>query len=105
MPKRRWNKTIIIESLRSIPKSDLYSTSVKNNNGALWKAAVRHFGSWGNAVEAAGFDYEEIVRSGPRVAPNKGNGGACKFPGCDNKHHASGLCQIHYNFAKRAGQI
>ena len=105
MPKRRWNKTIIIESLKSIPKSDLYSTSVKNSDGALWKAAVRHFGSWGNAVEAAGFDYEEIVRSGPRVAPNKGNGGICKYPNCDSKHHANGLCQIHYNFAKRNGQI
>ncbi len=101
MPKRRWNKTNILESLKAIPKNKLYSTHVKNTEGALWKAAVRHFGSWGEAVIAAGYDYEEIVRGGPRVAPNKGIGGSCSFPDCDGKHHANGLCQIHYNFVKR----
>tara|TARA_Y100000310_G_scaffold333156_1_gene410110 strand:+ start:817 stop:1140 length:324 start_codon:yes stop_codon:yes gene_type:complete len=101
MPRRVWTKLLILQKIQLLPKESRYSTHVKEVNGSLWKAAVRYFGSWGEAIIEAGFNYEEIVKIGPRVAPNKGSGGTCLYPNCTSKHHASGHCQIHYNMMRR----
>jgi len=97
MPAMKWTNGKILEEIQSLGPRLCYSTYVKKNNGALWKAAQRRFGSWGTAVDAAGYDYESIIKWGPREAPNKGVGGLCTFPGCTEKHHANGLCQRHDN--------
>ena len=107
MPRYRWTDNKIVDSIKDLGQTKCYSTYVKQTNGALWKAAQRHFGSWGAAVEAAGFDYETIIRWGPREAPNKGSGGLCTYPSCDKKHHANGLCQCHdnmYRYQVRKGK-
>lgn len=54
----KWNKERVIEEIKMIPKADLWF--VYKNNIALHSAARREFGSWKKAVEAAGYDYEEI---------------------------------------------
>ena len=97
MPRYRWTDSKIIEEILKLKPENRYSTYVKSENGALWKAAERHFGSWGAAIEAAGLNYNDIIRWGPRIAPNRGKGGLCSYPNCTNVHHAGGLCQKHYN--------
>ncbi|MBT7706783.1 hypothetical protein HN747_05055 [archaeon] len=91
----KWSKELIIEEIKKIDLVNLNSTSVKASNPKLFRAAQRHFGSWGAAIAAAGFDYEKIVKWGPRTAYNKGKGGTCTFPGCSNIHHANGMCRRH----------
>ena len=103
MPRFVWTSTKIIKRILQFPADKRYSTHVKKEDGALWKAAQRHFGSWGAAIEACGLDYSKIVKWGPRVAPNIGSGGNCTYPGCLDKHHANGMCQTHDNmFRHRA---
>tara|TARA_B100001250_G_C19800742_1_gene790936 strand:- start:1078 stop:1398 length:321 start_codon:yes stop_codon:yes gene_type:complete len=100
MPKYRWTDDKIIEEILDLKPQHRYSTYVKSVNGALWKAAERHFGSWGDAIKAAGLNYDDILRWGPRIAPNRGKGGLCHHGDCTNVHHANGLCQKHYNRAR-----
>tara|TARA_Y100000034_G_scaffold129098_1_gene184921 strand:+ start:10543 stop:10875 length:333 start_codon:yes stop_codon:yes gene_type:complete len=103
MPRYVWTTSKIINKILQLPPDKRYSTYVKKEDGALWKAAQRHFGSWKNAIEACGLDYATIIRWGPRVAPNEGSGGTCTYPGCLDKHHANGMCQLHDNmFRHRA---
>jgi len=98
--RRRWNKPRIIREIQQL--EEVYSTWVKKNNNALWKAAVRYFGSWMEAVEAAGFEYSKVRRKGPtKPPPNKGVGGNCSEHGCDEPHHAKGLCKRHYTIKRR----
>lgn len=54
----KWNKKRVIEEIKKIPKKDLWF--IYKTNVALHSAARREFGSWKKAVEAAGYDYEEI---------------------------------------------
>lgn len=101
MPRRRWTKDIIIAEILSFPPDKRYSTHIKSNQEPLWKAAVRHFGSWGEAIEACGLEYEDIVRDGPRHSPaNKSNKMCCEY-GCTQKHHAKGYCHVHYNIMRK----
>jgi hypothetical protein len=100
MPKHCWTPSKILENILELPENKRYSTYVKQTNGALWKAAQRHFGSWKNAIEAADMNYEKVVKWGPRKAYNKGAGGLCTFPGCSKKHHANDLCQHHDNMMR-----
>ena len=100
LQRRKWNKPRVIDEILKLDK--LHSTYVKTTNNALWKAAVRYFDSWGKAVEAAGFDYDDIRLPGPTSSPvNKGVGGMCKIPACDSIHHAKGWCKKHYTIMTR----
>jgi len=105
MPKRRWTPDIIIASIKTLPPTGMYSAYVKSTDEPLWKAAVRYFGSWNEALEAAELPAHSIMRRKSREAPNKGQGGECKEDSCIRKHHAKGMCQIHYNQAKRRGEL
>ena len=97
MPKYRWTKDKIISHILNLKPEYRYSTYVKVHNRSLWKPAERHFGSWGDAINASGLNYDDIIRWGPRIAPNRGKGGLCSYPDCSDVHHASGMCQKHYN--------
>jgi len=60
-----WREEDIIERIRALRNAgeSLKSTNVRKNYPALYSAACRHFGSWRDAVEEAGIDYEAIRRS------------------------------------------
>lgn len=49
-----------IKQLASQSKLRITDSYLKKNNKLLYSAAINHYGSWSDAVKAAGFDYEEI---------------------------------------------
>ncbi|HOC92759.1 MAG TPA: hypothetical protein PKH33_10380 [bacterium] len=53
--KRRWNKDVIVKTIQDRMRQGkaINSEAVKSDNGALYGAANRHFGSWSEAVKAA----------------------------------------------------
>ena len=103
MPKRRWTSAIIIKEIISFASDKRHSSCVKKHREELWKAGVRHFGSWEKAIQACGLDYEEIVRPGPRTSPSNKTNKLCSNSNnnCKRKHHAKGLCHICYNIMRR----
>jgi hypothetical protein len=60
----RWSKdAIALEILRAYAAGDALSYGeVQKNNLRLLRAATRYFGSWKNAIEYAGLDYDRIRR-------------------------------------------
>lgn len=58
----KWSKEKIIEKIKELEKRevDLSAGHISKNFIALFTAATRYFGSWGEAVKAAGIDYESI---------------------------------------------
>lgn len=60
----RWNKELIGAEILHLHASgeDLSYGEMQRNNLALLRAAGRYFGSWKNAIEYAGLDYDEIRR-------------------------------------------
>ncbi|NKB25815.1 MAG: hypothetical protein GKR87_15870 [Kiritimatiellae bacterium] len=60
----------IVKSIRRRKRNKLplYSSNVNGQSGTcdrtLYEAAIRHFGSWPQAIEIAGFDYAKINRIG-----------------------------------------
>ena len=58
--QRRSQESIIAE-LQRRTQTGLSLKSGDNRGDWLYASAVKHFGSWGAAVEAAGFDYDEVV--------------------------------------------
>lgn len=57
-----WSKEAIAREIRDLHKEGeaLNYTAVEKNHLALLRAACRYFGSWRDAVEFAGLDYDEI---------------------------------------------
>ena len=102
MPRRRWTKDIIIAEILSFPPGKRYSTHVKGIQEPLWKAAIRHFGSWGEAIQACGLVYDEVVQRGPRHSPSNKSNKTCLIPSCGIKHHAKGYCHLHYNIMRNS---
>ena len=64
---RYWSKEKIIEELLKYKEQniELHLSNIKNVNSALLSAAVRYFGSWKEALECAGLNYNEIAKSKP----------------------------------------
>lgn len=66
MPGKVWTKVRIIAAIRQLRMqgADLSPTAVQIEHSALFSSARSrsHFGSWRAAVEAAGFNYDEIKR-------------------------------------------
>ena len=59
---KKWDKNKIIKGIKKRNKtgSPLNSGAVQQADNNLISAAIRHFGSWKKAIEAAGFDYSKI---------------------------------------------
>lgn len=62
---RKWTPTEVISGIQTAARQeeqDLSYGQMRQHDPALVRAAEREFGTWGTAVEAAGFDYETIRR-------------------------------------------
>jgi len=64
--KRKWTRERILEEIRRLYKQgeDLSHSAAKRNHQYLVVVAIddRFFGSWRNAIEAAGIDYQEVSK-------------------------------------------
>jgi hypothetical protein len=62
----KWSKETVLEAICSRRASgcSLSLTCTRQTDSPLFQAALRHFGGWRQAVEAAGFDYETVLRAG-----------------------------------------
>jgi len=60
--QQRWSKSLVIEKIRrrAAEGRSLRCRAVAREDTPLHRAAMSHFGSWGNGVKASGFDYEKI---------------------------------------------
>lgn len=63
-----WTEKKVLRAIlaREAEGHGLAHVAVKEDDNALLMAALHRFGSWRNAVEAAGFDYDEHLRSWDR---------------------------------------
>jgi len=63
-PRGWWTKKRILRLIKKLEKKGirLASRSIRLVNSSLYAEAVRHFGGWGNAVEAAGISYRQHLR-------------------------------------------
>lgn len=48
---------------------EIHGRNISREDGTLYYSAIHLFSSWGKAVEAAGFDYEEVKASSLRYSP------------------------------------
>jgi hypothetical protein len=56
----QWSQERIIEKIGNLREKN--SNSVRQAHCDLYSAAIRQFGSWKSAIEAAGFKYQDIRR-------------------------------------------
>lgn len=62
-PRKKWTKNVIIDRIRELHsqgESLQYSHILNRGYRGLTGSARKIFGSWGKAIEAAGFDYEDV---------------------------------------------
>jgi len=59
LPERKWTKERIISQIKAFyeAKGTFRYTEIRRDSMKLYAVALKYFGSWRNAVEAAGFDY------------------------------------------------
>jgi ribosomal protein S18 acetylase RimI-like enzyme len=64
MPRRIWSRETVVAAIRAEARAghDLCYSRTEERVPSLLRAAERVFGTWGAAVEAAGFDYASIRR-------------------------------------------
>lgn len=66
--KQKWSKQRIIETIRDLYQKgvDISASNISKNHIPLFTASCsrRYFSSWGNAVRAAGIDYDKILEAG-----------------------------------------
>lgn len=55
-----WSREKILEEIKALEQRN--SGFARKTRAALYNAALRLFGSWKEAVEAAGFDYQKEIR-------------------------------------------
>ena len=58
-----WTEKTVVEGIKTL--SQKHSAFARKTKPDLYGAALRIFGSWGEAVQAAGFDYTKISRGWP----------------------------------------
>lgn len=62
-PRRaEWSKDIVRRAIQQFHRSGepINSNRAQTHHPSLYTAAVRYFGSWRKAIEAAGFDYDSV---------------------------------------------
>lgn len=59
-----WTKQSVLDEIQALHKNEgqINSAYVQAKHWRLYNAAVKHFGSWGKAITAAGFDYSKIKK-------------------------------------------
>jgi hypothetical protein len=62
----KWSRETVVEAIRGHRASgcDLTFSATRQIDSPLVQAAVRYFGGWRQAVEAAGFDYGKVLWAG-----------------------------------------
>jgi len=62
--RREWTKQDVVDEISELArgKSPLYASWIAKNKSSLFNAARLRFGSWGDAIEAAGIDYTRIIK-------------------------------------------
>lgn len=73
--RTKWDEDLVIYEIRTRFRAR-QSIAASKVPGALYSAAERYYGSWGNAVEAAGFDYGRIRLR--RTTPSARSSRACE---------------------------
>jgi hypothetical protein len=60
---RKWSRTKILDEVKRLHKGKepLNSIYIQKNHKPLYMAAMKRFKNWGNAVRAAGINYENIL--------------------------------------------
>jgi hypothetical protein len=73
MSRQIWSREKITEEISQLYASgfDITQSRMEALDSRLTSAAIRYFGSWKAAVEAAGIDYEGIARVGRRRRAEK----------------------------------
>jgi len=58
----RWTRTKILDAIqkRANMRKDLTASDVQKDDNQLYSATCRHFGTWIEAIHAAGLDYDII---------------------------------------------
>ena len=66
MSQRSWSNERIVEEIGRLHATgfDITQSRVESLDSRLTSAAIRYFGSWRDAVEAAGIDYETVASLG-----------------------------------------
>lgn len=73
-PPGTWDAEVVIEQIRERAErgESLNAHAAQTDDSRLYSAAIRHLGSWGKAVEAAGLDYLEHRRTAHRGGATAG---------------------------------
>lgn len=66
MSRQIWSREKIIDEIAKLYRSgfDITQTRMESIDSKLTSAAIRYFGSWKAAVQAAGIDYEDVAAVG-----------------------------------------
>lgn len=56
-----WSEELVTNEIKKLPQKK--SSFVRQNHRALYSAAIRLFASWKQAVESAGFSYEDVRKT------------------------------------------
>jgi hypothetical protein len=68
-----WDHQRVIEAIRKLPEKN--SNHARTKHADLYSAALRHFGSWKDAVEASGMSYDSVRKGHVKRATKASNSG------------------------------
>jgi len=73
MSTNRWSRDVVTREIMRLNDegADLRHSEVSKKQQRLVSAAIRYFGSWGDAVSASGIDYVSIRRQSQRARSEK----------------------------------
>jgi hypothetical protein len=59
---KRWSKKIVLKEIKKLKAEgeSLNSKNIQTQHRSLYLAALRRFGSWGNALEEVGINYKKV---------------------------------------------
>ena len=59
---KSWTRQTVLDEIRRLAKEGepLFSQHAQNHHKPLYMAAIKRFGNWGKAIQAAGVDYKSV---------------------------------------------
>ena len=59
---KSWTRQAVLDEIRRLAKEGepLFSQNAQKNHKPLYMAAMKRFGNWGKAIQAAGVDYKHV---------------------------------------------